>query len=67
MEFYFKVEQTARMGAVVLGSVYVVFALLWIRRIIHEPLVYDRWGNFFEILVQGRLTFGACFPAAMHP
>jgi len=55
------------MGAVVLGLVYLVFALLWILRIIHEPLVYESLGNFFEILVQGRLAFGACLPAAMNP
>jgi len=41
-------RKTARAGAIALGSIFLVFALLWIPRIIREPLVYDRWGNFFE-------------------
>lgn len=41
-------RKTARAGAIALGVVFSVFALLWIPRIIAEPRVYDRWGNFFE-------------------
>lgn len=44
--------KTARLGAIALGSVYFAFALLWIPRIIAQPLVYDRWGNFFELFSQ---------------
>jgi len=40
--------RTARVGAIALGSIFLIFALLWIPRIVAEPLVYDRWGNFFE-------------------
>lgn len=40
--------RTARAGAIALGSIFLIFALLWIPRIVSEPLVYDRWGNFFE-------------------
>jgi uncharacterized membrane protein YphA (DoxX/SURF4 family) len=38
----------ARAGALILGTIYLAFALLWVPRIAAEPLVYDRWGNFFE-------------------
>jgi uncharacterized membrane protein YphA (DoxX/SURF4 family) len=40
--------KTARAGAIALGTIYLIFALLWIPRIVAEPRVYDRWGNFFE-------------------
>lgn len=40
--------KTAKAGAVTLGILYFVFALLWVPHIIAEPRVYDRWGNFFE-------------------
>ena len=41
-------RRTARAGAIALGAIYFIFALLWVPHIIAEPLVYDRWGNFFE-------------------
>jgi uncharacterized membrane protein YphA (DoxX/SURF4 family) len=40
--------RTARAGAFALGSIYLIFALLWVPRIAAEPGVFDRWGNFFE-------------------
>jgi len=42
--------KAARAGAVALGIIYTVFALSWAPRVVKEPLVYDRWGNFFEQL-----------------
>ena len=42
--------KTARAGAIALAIIYTVFALSWVPRIVREPLVYDRWGNFFEQL-----------------
>lgn len=50
-------RKTARAGALALGTIYLIFALLWVPRIVAEPLVYDRWGNFFEqlSLVSGAL------------
>jgi uncharacterized membrane protein YphA (DoxX/SURF4 family) len=47
----------ARVGAFVLGSIYLIFALLWVPHIVATPQVYDRWGNFFEqfSLVSGAL------------
>jgi uncharacterized membrane protein YphA (DoxX/SURF4 family) len=49
--------RTARVGAFALGSLYLVFALLWVPHIVAEPRVFDRWGNFFEqfSLVSGAL------------
>jgi hypothetical protein len=40
--------RTAKMGAAVLGAVYLVLALLYVPRIVMRPQIYDRWGNFFE-------------------
>jgi uncharacterized membrane protein YphA (DoxX/SURF4 family) len=54
--------KTARLGAIALGALYLIFALLWVPNIVAEPLVYDRWGNFFEqfSLVSGALiVYGA--------
>ena len=41
-------RQTAKTGAVVLGAVYLVFALLCLPGIIAKPQIYNSWGNFFE-------------------
>ena len=55
--------RTARAGAVALGSLYLIFALLWVPHIVVEPRVFDRWGNFFEqfSLVSGALIVYASF------
>src|SRR6202162_4334263 len=41
-------RRTAKTGAVVLGAVYLVFALLCVPRIFARPQIYNSWGNFFE-------------------
>ena len=41
---------TAKTGAVVLGAVYLVFALRFVPGIIAKPQIYNSWGNFFEQL-----------------
>ena len=43
-------RRTVRIGALALVGVFLVFALLWVPRILAEPLVYDRYGNLFEQL-----------------
>jgi uncharacterized membrane protein YphA (DoxX/SURF4 family) len=50
-------NRTARVGAFALGSLYLIFALLWVPHIVADPLVFDRWGSFFEqfSLVSGAL------------
>ncbi len=54
---------TARIGALALGSTYLIFALLWVPYIVAGPRVYDRWGNFFEqfSLVSGALIVYSSF------
>jgi uncharacterized membrane protein YphA (DoxX/SURF4 family) len=49
--------RTARAGAIALGAIYLIFALLWVPLIIKQPQVYDGFGNFFEqfSLVSGAL------------
>ncbi len=62
-------SRTARVGALVLGTIYLIFALLWVPYIMATPQVYDRWGNFFEqfSIVSGALIAYAsvihCDPA----
>lgn len=43
-------RRTARIGTVVLGIVYLVFALLWIPNIAAHPAIYNNWANLFEQL-----------------
>src|SRR5665213_2477400 len=40
--------RTARVGAVALGVLYFIFALLGLPFIVAHPLVYYGYGNFFE-------------------
>ena len=41
-------RRTAKTGAGILGVVYLVFALLYVPRIVAAPQTFDPWGNFFE-------------------
>jgi hypothetical protein len=41
-------RRTAKTGAVVLGAVYLVFALRCVPGIVAAPRIYNSWGNFFE-------------------
>ncbi|HUJ30631.1 MAG TPA: hypothetical protein VLY23_05080 [Candidatus Acidoferrum sp.] len=41
-------RRTAKAGAIILGAVYLVFALLCVPEIVAKPQVYNSWGNFFE-------------------
>jgi hypothetical protein len=62
-------RRTAKAGAVVLGAVYLVFALLYVPRIVATPQIYDRWGNFFEqfSLVTGGAIVYARLSSAWAP
>jgi hypothetical protein len=62
-------RSTARIGAFALWGIYLIFALLWMPRIAAEPLVYDRWGNFFEQFsqVSGALIVYASFSGMVSP
>lgn len=54
-------RRTAKAGALVLGAVYLVFALLCVPGIIAKPQIYNSWGNFFE---QFSLVTGAAIAYA---
>ncbi|HLY63055.1 MAG TPA: hypothetical protein VKV95_20095 [Terriglobia bacterium] len=41
-------RRTAKVGAAVLGAVYVAFALGCVPTIVATPRIYNSWGNFFE-------------------
>ncbi|MGB8521694.1 MAG: hypothetical protein WCD43_01895, partial [Candidatus Acidiferrales bacterium] len=54
--------RTARPGAIALAAIYLVFCLLALPLIIHQPLVYNNFGNFFEQFsyAAGALILYAC-------
>jgi len=54
-------RKTEQIGSIILGAVFLMFALFWVPLIVQTPLAYDRWGNFFEqfSLVSGALTLYA--------
>jgi hypothetical protein len=57
-------RRTARAGGVALGSVFLMWALLWVPDIIAEPKVYDRYGNFseqFSIVSGALIVFATSF------
>lgn len=56
-------RRTAQVGALALGAIYMIFALLSIPPIIHGPLIYNSWGDFFEqfSLVAGAIIVCASF------
>jgi hypothetical protein len=62
-------RRTAKTGAVILGAVYLVFALLFVPRIVAAPQIYDRWGNVFEqfSLVTGAALVYARFSSTWAP
>ncbi|HEX3549726.1 MAG TPA: hypothetical protein VHT53_05090 [Candidatus Elarobacter sp.] len=43
-------RRTARAGALALAAVYAAFVLLSVPVIVRHPLVYNAWGDFFELL-----------------
>jgi hypothetical protein len=62
-------RQTSKMGALVLGAVYLVFALQCVPGIVTAPRIYNSWGNFFEqfSLVTGAAIAYARFSSAWSP
>lgn len=43
-------RRTARIGAGILGTIYTVFALLWLPRVIGFPQIFGTWGGMLEEL-----------------
>jgi uncharacterized membrane protein YphA (DoxX/SURF4 family) len=54
--------RTARAGAVAIGAIYFIFALLGVPLTIQHPQVYNNFGNFFEQFsyVSGAVILYAC-------
>jgi hypothetical protein len=54
--------RTARAGAVAIGAIYFIFALVALPLIIRHPLVYNNFGNFFEqfSFVSGAVILYVC-------
>ncbi len=63
--FALLLNRTVRAGAILLGVVYLFFALLALPRVFTTPLVYDAWNNIFEQLSVfcGALLIYATAPA----
>jgi uncharacterized membrane protein YphA (DoxX/SURF4 family) len=61
--------RTTQAGAVAIGAIYFIFSLLAVPLIIHEPLVYNNFGNFFEQFsyVAGALLLYACASPIAEP
>jgi hypothetical protein len=59
-------SRTAKIGALVLGLIYLVFALQCVPGIFAAPRIYNNWGNFFEqfSLVTGAAIVLARFSSA---
>ena len=61
--------RTAKIGAAVLGAVYLVFALQCVPGIVAAPRIYNSWGNFFEqfSLLTGAVIVYERFSSAWSP
>jgi len=57
-------RKTARLGAAMLGAVYLFFACRWMPNIVAGPEIYDNWANLFEQL---SLVSAALIVYASHP
>lgn len=56
-------QKTAQVGAVALGAIYLIFALLWVPLGLRQPVTFDPWSNVFENFsgVAGALIVYAAF------
>jgi hypothetical protein len=62
-------HNTKKIGAIILGNVYLVFALTWVPDIFAQPAVYATWGNVFYRLaaVSGAIVVYCCAaPSVSH-
>jgi hypothetical protein len=42
-------QRTKKAGALIIGSIFLIFSLYWIPQIIKMPLSFGNYGNFFEV------------------
>jgi hypothetical protein len=64
-----QIRRTAKIGAIVLVAIYLVFALRCVPQIVVKPQIYNSWGNFFEqfSLVTGAVIVYARVSAVWAP
>ena len=62
-------RRTTKAGAVLLGAVYLIFAVQCVPQIVATPRIYNSWGNFFEqfSLVTGAAIVYAQLSSAWAP
>ncbi|MGB6682077.1 MAG: hypothetical protein WBH24_00375 [Candidatus Acidiferrum sp.] len=62
-------RRAAKMGAIVVGAIFLVFALQCVPGIVAAPRIYNSWGNFFEqlSLMTGAVIVYGCLSLAWSP
>ncbi|MGB6669781.1 MAG: hypothetical protein WBE73_15660 [Candidatus Acidiferrum sp.] len=62
-------RRAAKMGAIVVGAIFLVFALQCVPGIVAAPRIYNSWGNFFEqlSLMTGAVIVCALLSSAWSP
>ncbi|MGB2669648.1 MAG: hypothetical protein WAO11_02915, partial [Candidatus Acidiferrum sp.] len=62
-------RRAAKMGAIVVGAIFLVFALQCVPGIVAAPRIYNSWGNFFEqlSLMTGAVIVCAFLSSAWSP
>jgi hypothetical protein len=62
-------RRAAKMGAIVVGAIFLVFALQCVPGIVAAPRIYNSWGNFFEqlSLMTGAVIVYGCLSSAWSP
>ena len=61
-------RRTAKVGAIILSAVFLIFSFYWLPQIVKTPLDFAPYGNFFEqfsIFLGGTLIFTSTIPS--HP
>ncbi len=62
-------RKTTRAGAIILGVVYLVFALTLVPDVVADPRVYATWGNVFyglALVVGATVAYGVASPSFTH-
>ena len=62
-------RRAAKMGAIVVGAIFLVFALQGAPGIVAAPRIYNSWGNFFEqlSLMTGAVIVYGCLSSPWSP
>jgi uncharacterized membrane protein YphA (DoxX/SURF4 family) len=55
-------RRLARVGVIVLGVLYFIFAVLWLPRVVSSPQIFGTWGGVFEqlsLVAAGLVVYGS--------